>query len=70
MLKITTFERWPGWTAKLTDDARIWEGGQTEVEALGKLVISLDAAARAKHSIIGTVLAWLTLGRHVRVERQ
>lgn len=70
MLSITTRKRWPGWTASLSDDAGIWEAGQTEVEAIGKLVISLDTEARAKHSIIYAVLAWFAIGRHIRVERR
>ncbi len=73
MISITVRKRWPGYKAHLTGDKRVWEAGLTEVEALGKLVISLDADARSKKGI-SAGLAWLArliFGRAgIRVERE
>ncbi len=72
MLSITVRKRAKDYTANVTGDTRIWDAGRSEEEAIGRLVVSLDAAARAKKGI-GAVLAWayhLLVGRtHIRVER-
>lgn len=75
MLRITVHQR-EDYTANVTGDTRVWEAGRSEAEAIGKLMISLDAAARANRStaiqragIHGKkVLGWLLPGP-VRVER-
>lgn len=64
MLRITTRKRWPGWTARLSSDAGIWEAGQTEVEAIGKLMITLDDAARTSRA-----RRWLIFRGGIRIER-
>ncbi len=70
MLKITVRKRWPGYEAMCTNDKRVWEGGLTEVEAVGKLMISLDAASRAKQGM-HSLLAWLPArDRFIRIERE
>lgn len=42
-LKITTMRTGSGWDARLTERPGIWDAGKTEKEALGELVISLNA---------------------------
>ena len=69
MLSITVRKRWPGYEAMLTDDKRVWEGGLSEVEALGKLMISLDAAERGKQGM-HSLLAWLPWRERIRIERE
>lgn len=66
MLRITVRKRGPGpdWAAMCTNDKQIWEAGRTEAEAIGKLMVSLDAAERG-------MLAWLPgRGDRIRIERE
>ncbi len=73
MISLTVHKRWPGYEAHVTGNKQVWEGGLSEVEALGKLVMALDADARAKKGI-SAGLAWLArviFGRAgIRVERE
>ncbi len=69
MIKITVLKRWPGYEAHITGNKRVWEGGLTEVEAIGKLMIQLDANARAKTGI-SAGLAWLARSTRCRIERK
>lgn len=68
MLSITVRKRGPGpdYAAMCTNDKRVWEAGRTEAEAIGKLMITLDAAARAKQGL----LAWLPRSDRIRIERE
>jgi hypothetical protein len=39
--EIVTFERMDGWIAHLASNTRVWFSGQTEEEAVGKLIVTL-----------------------------
>lgn len=67
MISITVRKRSRDYIAHVTGDTRVWDAGRSEEEAIGRLVISLEANAKAKRGI-GAVLAWLTRSR-IRVER-
>ena len=50
---ITTERRGSGWVAYAFGDREIWEAGRSEAEAVGKLVLRLQAEGHLRISMTG-----------------
>lgn len=62
---ISTHERSDDWIAFLTDDPAVWEAGETEAQAITKMIVTLQARQD------GSFEKWLgeTIGRNLYLER-